>query len=202
MPLTAPRYESAIGSSSYRGIQTIRNWPGCPPKSTRKRYVIVVGVSRTSSRIGTTSNLGMGDPDRFRDRAETGFLEEGSHLLGDLLKHGEPFRDDRGPHLDGARARHDVLEGVPPRSDAADTDDGNMDLLADVVHRPNSNRPNRGTAQAPELVGQERHLQFRDDRHRLHRIDRDDSVRAAFFCGNRERGDVLNVRRELREDWQ
>src|SRR2546428_7453429 len=92
MPLTAPRYESAIGSSSYRGIQTIRNWPGCPPKSPRNRYVIVVGVSRTSSRIGTTSNLGMGDPDRFRDGSESGVLEEGRHLLRDLLKTARPLR--------------------------------------------------------------------------------------------------------------
>src|SRR5207245_1222574 len=193
MPLTAPRYESAIGSSSYRGIQTIRNWPGCPPKSPRNRYVIVVGVSRTSSRIGTTSNLGMGDPDRFRDGAESGFFEKRAHLLDDLVEHREAFRDDRCPHLDGARARHDVLEGVSPRSDPADADYGNVDPFADVVHRAYADRPDRGTAQASELVRQERHLELGDDRHRLHRVDRDDSVRAAFLRGNRERGDVLDV---------
>src|SRR2546425_5595360 len=135
MPLTAPRYESAIGSSSYRGIHTIRNCPGCPPKSPRNRYVIVVGVSRTSSRIGTTSNLGMGDPDRFRDRAESRFLQEGDHLLDDCVEDREALRDDRGPDLDGARARHDVLEGVPPRSAPANADNGNVDLLPDVIHR-------------------------------------------------------------------
>src|SRR5438094_8240853 len=91
MPLTAPRYEIAIGSSSYRGIQTMRNCPGCPPKSPRNRYVIVVGVSRTSSRIGTTSNLGMGDPDRFRDGGETGLLEEGTHLLTISSNTARPF---------------------------------------------------------------------------------------------------------------
>src|SRR2546428_13985063 len=96
MPLTAPKYEIAIGSSSYSGIQTIRNWPGCPPKSPRNRYVIVVGVSRTNSRIGTTSNLGMGDPDRFRDGGESGFLVEGRHLLRDFLGHGADVRDDCG----------------------------------------------------------------------------------------------------------
>src|SRR6266566_2901264 len=133
MPLTAPRYEIAIGSSSYRGIQTIRNWPGCPPKSPRKRYVIVVGVSRTSSRIGTTSNLGMGDPDRFRDGAETGFLEERRHLLRDLLEHGDAFRDDR---------------------------------------------------------------------HRLHRVDRDDPVGPALLRSDGERSDVLHVGGQLREDRQ
>src|SRR2546430_7483937 len=140
MPFTAPRYESAIGSSSYRGTHPIRNCPGCPPKSPRNRYVIVVGVSRTSSRIGTTSNLGMGDPDRFRDRAETGFLQERAHLLDDLVKDREAFRDDRGPHLNGACPRHDVLEGVPPRSDTADSDDGVGDLLANVVLRPHAER--------------------------------------------------------------
>src|SRR2546426_11806679 len=114
MPLTAPRYESAIGSSSYRGIQTIRNWPGCPPKSPRNRYVIVVRVSRTSSRIGTTSNLGMGDSDRFRDRVESGFLEKGPHLLDDLVEDREALRDDRGTHLHGARPGHDVLKDVSP----------------------------------------------------------------------------------------
>src|SRR5438445_10273793 len=148
MPLTAPRYEIAIGSSSYRGIQTIRNWPGCPPKSPRNRYVIVVGVSRTSSKIGTTSNLGMGDPDRFRDGAETGFLQEGRHLLGNLLKHGEPFRDDRGPHLDGARPGHDVLEGVPPGSDPAHADSRNGDLFSAIAPRAYDDAPNRGTGRA------------------------------------------------------
>src|SRR6266571_8650043 len=129
MPFTAPRYEIAIGSSSYRGIHTMRNCPGRPPKSPRNRYVIVVGVSRTSSRIGTTSNLGMGDTDRFRDGAEPGFLQKGTHFLDDLVEHREALRDDRGPNLDGACARHDVLEGVPSRSDAADADDGNVDLF-------------------------------------------------------------------------
>src|SRR5436309_7874927 len=202
MPLTAPRYEIAIGSSSYRGIQTIRNWPGCPPKSPRKRYVIVVGVSRTSSRIGTTSNLGMGDPDRFRDGAESGLLEEGAHFLGDCVEHAEAFRDDCGPDLDGAGARHDVLEGVPPGSDASDADDGDVDFLADVVHRAHADRSDRGAAEAAELVREERHLQLGHDRHRLHRVDRNDAVRAAFLRGDRERGDVPDVRGELREDGQ
>src|SRR6266849_9189471 len=174
MPLTAPRYEIAIGSSSYRGIQTIRNWPGCPPKSPRNRYVIVVGVSRTSSRIGTTSNLGMGDPDRFRDGAESGLLEEGGHLLRDLLEHGDAFRDDRRADLDGAGPRHDVLEGVTSGPDASDTHHGDVDLFADVVDSPDPNRPDRGTAEASELVREEGHLQLGDDRHRLHRVDRDD----------------------------
>src|SRR5947209_8616456 len=137
----------AMGSSSYRGIHTIRNCPGCPPKSPRNRYVIVVGVSRTSSRIGTTSNLGMGDPDRFRDRAETGFFEEGPHLLDDRVEQREPLRDNRRPDLDGARPGHDVLEGVPPRSDTAHADNGNVDLLADVVHRAHADRSDRRTAQ-------------------------------------------------------
>src|SRR5712691_2346 len=98
----------------------MRNCPGCPPKSPRKRYVIVVGVSRTSSRIGTTSNLGMGDPDRFRDGAESGFFEEGGHLLRDLFEDRDALRDDRGADLDGAGTGHDVLEGVPAGPDAAD----------------------------------------------------------------------------------
>src|SRR6266704_953380 len=172
MPLTAPRYEIAIGSSSYRGIQTIRNWPGCPPKSPRKRYVIVVGVSRISSRIGTTSNLGMGDPDRFRDGAESGLLEEGRHLLRDLLEHRDAFRNDRGADLDGAGTGHDVLQGVPPRPDAADADHGDVHLLADVVHGPHADRPDGGTAEPAEAIRQGRHLQLRGDGHRLHRVDR------------------------------
>src|SRR2546425_9225465 len=202
MPLTAPRYEIAIGSSSYRGIQTIRNWPGCPPKSPRNRYVIVVGVSRTSSRIGTTSNLGMGDPDRFRDGGESGFLEEGGHLLRDLLEHGEAFRNDRGADLDGAGTGHDVLQGVPSGPDSADADHRDVDLLTDVVHGPYADRPDRGTAEASELVCEEGHLQLRDDRHGLHRVDRDDPVGAAFFRRDAERGDVLDVRGELGEDGQ
>src|SRR5256885_14510486 len=114
MLFTARRYEIAIGSSSYRGIHTMRNCPGCPPKSPRNRYVIVVRVSRTSSRIGTTSNLGMGDPDRFRDRVESGFLEKGPHLLDDLVEAREALRDARGTHLHAARPGHDVLQGLSP----------------------------------------------------------------------------------------
>src|SRR5438552_16079921 len=98
----------------------MRNCPGCPPKSPRNRYVIVVGVSRTSSRIGTTSNLGMGDPDRFGDGAESGFLEEGAHCLGACVEHAEAFRDDRAPDLAGAGARHDALGGVATGPDATD----------------------------------------------------------------------------------
>src|SRR2546428_13973359 len=104
----------AIGAAADGGIHTRRNCPGSPPKSPRNRYVIVVRVSRTSSRIGTTSNLGMGDPDRFRDRVESGFLEKGPHLLDDLVEDREALRDDRGPHLHGARPGHDVLQGVSP----------------------------------------------------------------------------------------
>src|SRR3989442_15212298 len=130
-----------MGSSSYRGIQTIRNWPGRSAKSARKRYVVVEGVSRTISRRGTTWILGMRDPDRLGHRAEAGFLQEGGHLLRDLVEDPEALRDDRGPDLDGARARHDVLEGVPAGPDAADADDRDVDPLADAVNRPHADRP-------------------------------------------------------------
>src|SRR5207247_1893979 len=139
--------------------------------------------ARATSRIGTTSNLGMGDPDRFGDGAESGFLEEGAHFLGDRIEHGEAFRDDRGPDLDGAGARHDVLEGVATGPDATDADDGDVDFLADVVHRAHADRSDRGAAEAAELVREERHLQLGHDRHRLHRIDRNDAVRAALLVG-------------------
>src|SRR3989442_41290 len=141
------------------------------------------------------SNLGMGDPDRFRDGSESGVLEEGRHLLRDLLEDGEAFRDDRGADLDRAGTGHDVLQGVPSRPDSADADHGDVDLLADVVHRAHADRPDRGTAEPSELVREEGHLQLGDDRHGLHRVDRDDAVRAAFFGRDRERGDVLDVRR-------
>src|SRR6266581_417034 len=90
-----------MGSSSYRGIQTMRNWPGCSAKSARKRYVVVEGVSRTISRRGTTWILGMRDPDRLGHRAESGFLQEGRHLLRNLVEDPEAFRDDCGPARDG-----------------------------------------------------------------------------------------------------
>src|SRR5947199_377922 len=61
----------------------------------------------------------MGDPDRLRDRLEAGLLEEGGHLPRDLVEDAEAAREDRGADLDRARPRHDVLEGVPARSDAA-----------------------------------------------------------------------------------
>src|SRR5438552_1812242 len=162
-----------MGSSSYRGIQTIRNWPGCPPRSARKRYVIVVGVSRTISRRGTTWILGMGDPDRLRYGVEARFLEEGGHFLYDFVEDAEAPREDRGPDLDCARAGHDVLQGVATRSDPTDTDHGDMDLLADVVHGPHADRSDRGTAQPAVLVRERRHLQFWGDCHRLHCVERD-----------------------------
>src|SRR5947199_4311074 len=200
MPFTAPRWERAIGSSSYRGIQTMRNWPGVPPRSPRNRYVIVVGVSRTISRRGTTCILGMGDPDRLRDRLEAGLLQEGGHLLRDLVEDAEAAREDRGADLDRARPRHDVLEGVPAGADAADADHGDVDLLADVVHGPHADRTDRGAAEPAEAVREGGHLEFWRDRHCLHRVDRDDAVRSALFRGDGELRDVLNVRGELRED--
>src|SRR5438552_886904 len=58
--------------------------------------------------------LGMGAPDRLRDRLEAGLLEEGGHLPRDLVEDAEAARENRGADLDRARPRHDVLEGVPP----------------------------------------------------------------------------------------
>src|SRR6266498_1196709 len=189
-----------MGNSAYRGIQTVRNWPGCSAKSARKRYVVVEGVSRTISRRGTTWILGMRDPDRLRNRAETGFLQERGHLLRDLVEDPEALRDDRGPDLDGARARHDVLEGVPAGPDAADADDRDVHLLAEVVHRAHADRPDGGSAEPAVAVGEGRHLELRGDRHRLQRVDRDDPVGAALFGRHGEGRDVLDVRGELRED--
>src|SRR5205823_15038813 len=157
MPFTAPKYDTAMGSSSNRGIQTIRNWPGFPPRSARKRYVIVDGVSRTTSRSGTTWILGMCDPDRLRHGTESGVLQEEGHLLRDLVEHADPARQDRGPDLDRTRAGHDVLERVAARSDASHADHRDVDLLADVVDRADADRPERGTAQPSELVREGRH---------------------------------------------
>src|SRR5438132_322317 len=202
MPFTAPRWERAMGSSSYRGIQTIRNWPGCPPRSARKRYVIVDGVSRTTSRSGTTWILGMGDPDRLRDGAEPGVLQEGRHFFRDLVEDLEALRNDRRADLHGARARHDVLERIPAGPDAADANHGDVDLLADVVHRTYAKRTNRGTAQSAEAIRERGHLQLRRDRHRLQRVDRHNPIGSALLCCDRERRDVLDVRGELREHRQ
>src|SRR5467141_53768 len=189
-----------MGSSSYRGIQTMRNWPGWPPRSARKRYVIVVGVSRTISRRGTTWILGMSDPNRLRNRVEARFLEEGGHFLRDLVEDAEAAGEDRSPDLDGARPRHDVLQGVTARPDSTDTDHRDVHLLADVVHGPHADRPDRGTAQAAVLVREGGDLQLRRDRHRLQCVDRHDAVGPAFLGGDRKRGDVLDIRGELRED--
>src|SRR6266545_6822265 len=189
-----------MGSSSYRGIQTMRNWPGCSAKSARKRYVVVEGVSRTISRRGTTWILGIRDPDRLWHRAETRFLQERGHLLRDLVEDPEALRDNRGPDLDGARAGHDVLQGVPAGPNAADADDRDVYLLADVVHGPHADRPDRGAAEPAEAIRQGGHLQLRRDGHRLHRVDRDDAVGTAFFGRHREGRDVLDVRGEFRED--
>src|SRR5438093_12750033 len=106
-----------MGSSSYRGIQTIRNWPGCPPRSARKRYVIVVGVSRTISRRGTTWILGMGDPDRLRYGVEARFLQENAHFIYDFVEYAGPPREERGSDLDRARAGEEVVPAVAARSD-------------------------------------------------------------------------------------
>src|SRR6267143_316700 len=194
MPFTAPRYERAMGSSSYRGIQTMRNWPGWPPRSARKRYVIVVGVSRTISRRGTTWILGMGDSDRLGYGVEAGLFQKEAHFVGDLVEDPQAPGEDRGPNLNGARARHDVLQGVAARPDSTDADHGDVHLLADVVHGPDANRPDRGPAQPAILVRKGRHLQLRGDGHRLERVDGDDAVGPSLLGGDRERGDVLDVR--------
>src|SRR5437879_13453102 len=131
---------------------------------------MVDGVSRTTSRSGTTWILGMGDRDRLRDGAEPGVLQEGRHFFRDLVEDPEPFRDNRRADLHGARARHDVLERIPAGPDAADANYGDVDLLADVVHRTYAKRTNRGTAQSAEAIRERGHLQLRRDRHRLQRV--------------------------------
>src|SRR2546428_4387498 len=161
---------------------------------------MVDGVSRTTSRSGTTWILGRGAPDRLRDGAEPGVLEEGRHFFRDLVEPPEALRNDRRADLHGARARHDVLERIPAGPDAADANHGDVDLLADVVHRTYAKRTNRGTAQAAEAIREGGHLQLRCDRHRLQRVDRDNPIGAALLCSDRERRDVLDVRRELWED--
>src|SRR2546427_5516021 len=163
---------------------------------------MVDGVSRTTSRSGTTWILGMGDPDRLRDGAEPGVLEEGRHFFRDLVEHPEALRNDRRADLHGACTRHDVLERIPAGPDAADANHGDVDLLADVVHRTYAKRTNRGTAQAAEAIREGGHLQLRRNRHRLQRVDRHNPIGSALLCGDRERRDVLDVRRELREDGQ
>src|SRR5437870_3927647 len=142
----------------------------------------------------------MGDPDRLRDGAEPGVLEEGRHFFRDLVEHPEALRNDRRADLHGARARHDVLERIPAGPDAADTDHGDVDLLADVVDGAHADRANRGTAQSAEAIRERGHLQLRRDRHRLQRVDRHNPIGSAPLRGDRKRRDVLDVRGELRED--
>src|SRR5207245_8718176 len=112
----------------------------------------------------------------------------------------KPRADSPRADLHGARAGHDVLERIPAGPDAADANYGDVDLLADVVHRTYAKRTNRGTAQAAEAIRERGHLQLRRDRHRLQRVDRDNPIGSALLCGDRERRDVLDVRRELWED--
>src|SRR5437016_6869318 len=89
----------------------------------------------------------MGDPNRLRNRVEARFLEEGGHFLYDFVEDAQAPRENCGPDLHRARAGHDVLQGVATRSDPTDTDHGNMDLLADVVHGSHADRPDGGTTQ-------------------------------------------------------
>src|SRR5438309_5016051 len=142
----------------------------------------------------------MGDPDRLRNGTEPGVLQEGRHFFRDLVEDLEALRNDRRADLHGARARHDVLERIPAGPDAADANHGDVDLLADVVHRTYAKRTNRGTAQSAEAIRERGHLQLRRDRHRLQRVDRHNPIGSAPLRGDRERRDVLDVRGELRED--
>src|SRR5204862_31060 len=118
----------------------MRNCPGFPPRSPRNRYVVVVGVSRTISRRGTTWILGMGDPDRLRYGVEARFLQENAHFLYDFVEDAEAPREDRGPDLDRARAGHDVLQGVATRSDPTDAD--HVDIFAATAAYSSASLPN------------------------------------------------------------
>src|SRR5712691_7913482 len=130
----------------------MRNCPGGPPKSARNRYVVVALVSRTIWTSGTTSNLGMRDPDRLRHGGEAGFLEEQSHLRRNRPEDRQAFRDDCRPDLDGARPGHDVLQRVSAGANAADADHGDVDLVTDVVYGAHADRTDRGTTEAAETV--------------------------------------------------
>src|SRR3989442_14899090 len=94
----------------------------------------------------------MGDPDRFRDGGETGLIEEGTHLLDDLVEHRGALRDDRGPDLHGACPGHEVLQGIKPRPDAADSDHWDADLFADVANPAHADRADGAADAATGVV--------------------------------------------------
>src|SRR3990172_5401765 len=104
-----------MGSSSHRGIQTMTNCPGSPPKSARNRYVVVWWPPRTAWMRGTAWSLVMGGPHGVLDGCDPEVLEDPGGFLEDLVEGPEPARQESRADLDRGRARHDVLEGGAPR---------------------------------------------------------------------------------------
>src|SRR3989304_643350 len=156
-----------MGSSSPRGIQTMTNCPGPPPKSARNRYVVVWWLSRTTSMRGTTWSLLMGGPHGVLDGCDPEVLEDPGGFLEDLVEGPEPARQESRAHRHRHRPRHDVLEGVAPRRDPAHPDHGDVDSRVDVVHRAHADGADRGPAQAAVAVREDGHAGPRGDGHRL-----------------------------------
>src|SRR5437773_3570935 len=185
IPFKSPRYERAIGTSSWPGIHTITNCPGEPSMSARNRNVEVSCTSFTTSSRGTISSLPMGRPHDRGQGLHAPLLHELRDLRGNFLEHRHPAGRESGADLDCPGPRHDVLEGVPPGLDPADADDRHVHGLVNLVHAPHPDRAEGGSAEPADLVREDRRPELRGDRHRLQRVDRDDRVRAAVLRGLR-----------------
>src|SRR6185295_17652473 len=123
------------------------------------------------------------------------------HVAADAVEHLAP--DERvekvgGADLHGRCAGDHELERVAGIDDAAHADDGNLHGLPALVDHPYGDRPDRRAAQAAHAVRDPRTARFDVEDHRQERVDERHGVGARVFGGARERRDVGDVRRQLR----
>ena len=83
--------------------------------------------------------------------------------------------------------------------DAAHADDRNLHRLPAFVDHAHGDRPDRRSAQSAEHVGDLRPPRLDVDRQRQERVDERHGIRARFRRRARERRDVGDVRRQLRD---
>src|SRR3989338_1779679 len=147
-----------MGFSSTRGSHTMTYWPGLTSMRSSNRMVQVLGFSHTT--FATLTILGkslrslMRGPRELFDFRVAVLLHPGLHLAANLLETIDAPQVDGGANAEPGAARHQQPDRVPASRNAARGNDGDVDLLVDVVDALHGNRFQGRAAQAAALVVQ------------------------------------------------
>ena len=155
-----------------------------------------------ASLAASTVRSGVERADEIGDARDAGGAACSRVDAVEQLRPDERIDEVRRADLHGRRAGDHELERVARVGDAAHADDRNLHRLAALVDHAHGDRPDRRTAQAADAVRDLRPPRLDVDDHRQERVDERHGIGAGLFGRARERGDVGDVRRQLRNERQ